>query len=270
MKYSDSFTEIVNQGVKEKFYIGTGNPNSKVLIVGKETAISDTNMLEKQNKKNYEQNAFDWIRNIENNICEITKNWIYEAYINDGYATNNPIFAFKGVKINEHGEGQTWRKYQKLCDVIFNGEMVTDKDRPYDFQKHFFITEMNDNPEKTTSKAQKEKDFKPKLKKRKDVFFKSDFIQNFPIIVLACSNYIWNFGEGDDRQIDNLFGVKYSHNYTTTTTKSEKYFYVHYNENKTKLVIHTNQLSGSNASNELLENLGLLIRDFIKQNKLYS
>ena len=30
---------------------------------------------------------------------------------------NNPLYAFKGVKINK--EGHTWRKYQKLHNHIF-------------------------------------------------------------------------------------------------------------------------------------------------------
>jgi len=36
--YKKDFIEFVENGLNE-FYIGTGNPNSKILIIGKESAI---------------------------------------------------------------------------------------------------------------------------------------------------------------------------------------------------------------------------------------
>ncbi len=43
--------------------------------------------------------------------------------------------------------------------------------------------------------------------KRKKSFFRSEFIQNFSIVVLACSDYIWN--KKNDWQINEIFGVSY-------------------------------------------------------------
>ncbi len=111
---------------------------------------------------------------------------------------------------------------------------------------------------KTTREAQRNNDFKMKLQARKDSFFQSDFIQQFPIVVLACSNYIQNH-EKNDREIDCIFGVKYSGEFKEYSKGN--WFYVHYNSNKTKLVIHTRQLS-ANVENDLLTGIGNVVRQF--------
>ena len=51
--YSEKFVKLVGECLESKAYLGMGNPNSKILIVGKEVAIDlDENkntILEKQN-----------------------------------------------------------------------------------------------------------------------------------------------------------------------------------------------------------------------------
>lgn len=260
--YTEEFKSLVKNGVKDGFYIGLGNPNADILLVGKEAAINSSSEFEIQNQRNYYNNAIDWQENIDTGTKTVSNDWDFNSYIQDSKATNNPLFAFKGALIKE--QGKTWRKYQKLYDCIFGREngLVT---YGHDFQKKFFITEMSDNPVKSTNEAKHNLDFKEKLQNRKETFFKSTFIEQFPIIILACSDYIWNLGKDENRQIDTLFGVEYSHCYTTKTTKRPQSFYIHLNSNKSKLVIHTNQLSGSNASNELLVEMGKFIKEFQKK-----
>lgn len=258
--YSKEFEELVIKGVNEKFYIGSGNPNAQILIVGKEAAIGETNDFEIQNRKNYFNNAQDWQGNIKNEIFEVQENWDYANYLKDEKATNNPLFAFKGAQIKE--QGKTWRKYQKLHDFIFERAEPIGK-YCHDFQKNFFLTEMSDNPLKTTSEAKRVEEFRIRLQQRKETFFKSKFIFQFPVVILACSDYICNLGIGKDRQIDDIFDVKYKGCYQTKTTKQSQSFYLHFNQSKSRLVIHTHQLSGSNASNELLQELGKCIREFM-------
>ena len=65
--YSKEFNDLVEKGVKENFYLGTGRPDSRILIVGKEVAIGNANDLEIQNRKNYLNNAIDWKSNIKKN-----------------------------------------------------------------------------------------------------------------------------------------------------------------------------------------------------------
>jgi tRNA (cmo5U34)-methyltransferase len=266
--YSEEFEKLVNKGVTEGFYIGTGNPNAKILIVGKEAAIGFENDFEKHNHKNYSNNAKDWLKNIDSKITAIENDWNIERYLSDPLATNNPLFVFKGVKISDHKEGQTWRKYQKLYDIIFNGAIDIKNDRLYNFQENFFLTEMSDAPYRTTSEAQQKEYFKIELEKRRKEFFTSDYVKHFPVIILACGNYIKN--NDYERQIDDTFGVRYF----PKKQEDGLSYWIHYNDESRgftnpKLIIHTNQLSGSVASNELLKQIGKTIREFAKLHELF-
>lgn len=269
--YTENFRDLILES-KGNFYVGSGNPNSKILIVGKESAIGDKNEFERQNKKNYLNNLSDWKSNISKKIYSVEKDWNFGEYMSDNNATNNPLFSFKGVKLKDHGEGQTFRKYQKLHDIIINGKIIENKNRPYDFQDDFFITEMSDNPFPTTKKAKEQVEFRTKLEKRKKSFFKSNFINDFQVVVLACGDYVWNFGTGENREILKIFGTDFIYYFETKKTKKPQKFYVHkYNKDdkrKPKIVIHTNQLSGSVASNELLIEMGNTIREFMIKEKL--
>ena len=60
------------------------------------------------------------------------------------------------------------------------------------------------------------------------------------------------------REIDDIFKVGYVQTYSTKTTNKPYHFYIHYNENKSKLVIHTRQLSGD-VPDKLLEEMGNVI-----------
>jgi hypothetical protein len=71
----------------------------------------------------------------------------------------------------------TWSKYQRLSDYIWEKESQKFK---VDFLKYAFTTEINDSPELNTSNADKSS-----LNTRKKSYKESDFIQNFPVIVIA-------------------------------------------------------------------------------------
>ena len=120
---------------------------------------------------------------------------------------------------------------------------------------------MSEIPQKNTKFAHKHPEFKSRLINRKKEFFTSDFIQNFPVIVLACSDYIKNNDEV--REIDDIFSVKYKDEYEHKVYTKSNWFYSHYNEDNTKLVIHTRQLS-ANVMKELLENMGEVIKKHLQ------
>ncbi|RMB56345.1 hypothetical protein EAX61_14765 [Dokdonia sinensis] len=242
MTYPDNFKDLV----KLETYIGTGNPNSQILIVGKEVAtdIEDGKHkeLEVKNLESFNKNNIDWLQNINNNVSQIDiPVWRME---NDD---NNPLYAFKGASITK--EGHTWRKYQKLNDYIFDkisNEVIN-------FQENIFITEMSTLPAKTTGKAQKRAEFKQKLQERKETFFKSSFIQDFSIVVLACSNYI------SGSEITDIFNVDFIEEKGRGTQK----YWIHWNKDKTKIVLHTRQLS-ANVSNDLLKGIAREVQHFLK------
>lgn len=262
MVYSNEFKEFVEFGVLNNIFLGTGNPNSKILIVGKEVAIpteNDSDPFITKNIKINKNNAKDWKLNIDSNksLNEI-EDWNFDEYMTNENPTNNPLHIFKGVLVKHHKEGQTWRKYQKLHDLIFEGKINPITDKRFNFQENFFITELNDAPNKNSYSADKSS-----IDGRIKIFKDSAFIQQFPVIILACSNYIKNYGEDETRQIDNTFAVEYR---KTVITNAKQQFWVHLNNDKTKLVIHTRQLS-ANTSNELLRSLSKTIQIFLSQSK---
>jgi len=233
--YKEDFKTFVKKGIESKYHVGTGNPNSQILYIGKESAIADDNH---EGRKWYYNNANDWQNHIENNTCEILSYPILEDHV------------FRREK--SWGKN-TWSKYQKLTDRIFEKEA---KPHYIDFLENVFTTEINDAPNKNTSTANKSK-----LNERKTLLKQSEFIQNFPVIVLACSDYIRN--NNDVREIDEMFNVKYSDGKTYTKTN---WFFSHYNDDKTKLVIHTRQLS-ANVKPELLIDMGEAIREHLNKLK---
>jgi hypothetical protein len=252
--YSKEFKNLVESELTKNSFIGFGNPNTKILIVGKEVS-TNPNSEEEIHKKGielYNNNVNVWSDNIKNNLNQ-----------NDKLDFFNPLYFIKGeIKKNV---SNTWKNYQKLFDVIFHNEIDIDNKKIIEFQKEFFITEMSDLPSPKTGDAQKNENFNTKLENRKNTFFKSDFIQNFPVVVLACSNYIWN--KENDWQINDIFGVTYDLNqkyskgvYEFSNTNK---FWTHYNDNGKKLVIHTRQLS-NNVRNDMLIEMGKLINQHLK------
>lgn len=229
-----NFIEFVEKGLNE-YYIGTGNPNSKILIIGKESAIEANDF---QTLEWYNNNSKDWKNHIENNTCEVLEYHVDEKH---------PLRKSWGKN--------TWSKYQRLSDYILEKETENFK---VDFLNHIFTSEINDSPSKTTSKADKKN-----ISCRKETLKISEFIQNFPVVLLACSDYITN--DENNREINDIFEVEYIGDEIGTKYYSAgNWYFLHYNKGKTKLVIHTRQLS-SNVNNELLIDLAEIIREHLNK-----
>jgi hypothetical protein len=240
--YSQQFIDALEFNT----FIGTGNPNSKILIIGKEVATDTEDgknaELEAKNLEDFNNNVNAWKKNVNQNLKQTDiPIWHFEN------VENNPLYAFKGARINK--EGHTWRKYQKLNNFIFNkagNSMIN-------FQEEFFISEMSALPAKTTGKAQKNPEFKPSLIHRKETFLKSTFIQSFPVVVLACSNYI------KGNEICEIFQVDFHEEIGEKTQK----FWIHKNKDNSKLVIHTRNLS-ADVSDLLLSQISEEIKKFLQ------
>lgn len=239
IKHSQEFTGFVHEGTKQKYYIGIGNPYAKILFIGKESAIENEDIRIQE----YSKNANDWMGLIENNKGQVLSYAVSKDHdLRAGWGRN------------------TWSKYQKLTDMIFERES---KHFHVDFLERVFTTEINNSPSKQTASADKSS-----LKDRKKLFENSGFIQSFPVVVLACSNYITNIDP--NREIDKTFKVTYAGDETGKYTdyKGGNWFYLHYSEDFKKLVIHTRQLS-MNVDNKMLEDMGKVIRDHLIRNNLY-
>ena len=146
---------------------------------------------------------------------------------------------------------------------MYEGKKPPKPEGKWDFEKYAFTTELNPRESKRTSHPGKKT--RDAIAERLKLFRKSDFIQTFPVVILACSDYIVNQGVGEERQIDTTFGVKYES--LTRFTEYNKFFihrgeYTYHGETIKKLVIHTRNLS-QNLKKELLPSMAQEIREHL-------
>ncbi len=211
-------------------YIGYGNPSADICFVGKEA----TGMLPLQcglGSANY------WMTSL--------------PMFFDRIKTENPNDSI-------WKEGHTWNKYQKLYDAIFpeNAAMPG----TMNFEQHVFVTEMSALPAATTNQGKGTPGFEEQLSARKQTFFAHPYFKDFKVIVLACSDYIVNYG--DRREIDTLFDVTFDMNGGAHEVGLQNAFWVHHSPDGKRIVIHTRQLSGA-VSDKLLEEMGAVIRQHL-------
>lgn len=237
-KYNKKFNQLLDN-IEDHEYVGLGNPNSNILFVGKEAAID----LE----------INDDFQNIKEKLKTLHGSKIK-------WKSNNFDYSHNPAELKTLSD--TWKNYQELYNNIF---IEKKHNTSATFLKEVFTTEMSNLPAKTTGKAKKNQFFKSELQQRKENFFTADFIQSFPIIVLSCSNYIIN--KDKNREIDNLFKVQFNGEFKKYSRGN--WFYNHYNSDKTKMVIHTRQLS-SNVNNELIFDIGSKIREHLIKLNLYN
>ena len=168
-----------------------------------------------------------------------------------------------GVFRDENKKNDTWCNYQTLIDYVYEGIKPPKPERKWDFEKYAFTTELNPRESKRTSHP--DENTRAAISERLNLFRKSEFIQTFPVVILACSNYIQNKGVGEERQIDTTFGVEYCE--YREFSRYNKFFihrgeYTYHGKTIKKLVIHTRNLS-QNLKRELLPSMAQVIREHL-------
>lgn len=245
--YSSEFLELVNNAYQKSeklipedkefgnpFYIGFGNPNSEIIIFGKEKGFKvDKNCKKSVEKLEHEslQNPNEWKYYIDNSITINT-----EKFYESGYY-QNAFFPY----LNQNKTGHTWNKYYTLLKFIYPDILKENND----FFRYSFISEINFQP----SKVSLIKKFKAE---NRIEFLKSEYFKNFKVIILACGNYL------DKKSIENIFSVK--HEELNLSRKREK-FEVFFGENR--ILLNTRQLS-FDVSNEYLKRIADKVKNHIK------
>jgi hypothetical protein len=239
------FLDYIETCAKQNQYVGQGNPLANILIIGMEPAINTTSPAEViRNNIKSEKDA----------LCNGCDN--LDKLIKDKKS-------FKG--------NHTWKVYQKLVDMVFDYS----ENKPFiDFEKYTYTTEMNNWASKHQMIHSKNKKFfnYPLLERRR-LFKESSFIQDFPVVILACGNYIINKGvDRIDRQIDYTFHVKFDVDgeHTILSPKGKQYkYWTHHSSDEKRLVIHTRQLSGC-IPNSYLSDIANTIKTHIGFNRIFS
>ena len=238
MHYSKEFNELIETSIEGGQYVGLGNPNAKILIVGKEAGSPV---------------------GVESTHGSVT------AWKNKG----DYCVRFKPIEDKIRSKRHTWQKYQKLYEMILDKlkiEEKVQKEEEYEitFVGNIFTTELSNLPAPKTIEAKKQDSFKAELEKRKAVFWKSEFIKQFPIVIIVAldNKYIETYSG----EVCELFDVQLSHQ--NIGDNSDK-CWIHYAEEHKnsifpKIVIHTRQLTNG-ASNELLDKIAGEVKEFVER-----
>lgn len=274
--YPDSFIELVhktndNNSLLYGQYIGTGNPNARILILGKECAI-DKNNKPQQYENEIVANAKNWNKNIDNNVSieNADKDELWKKDINSQI---NPLYPYRGQyfkrnKNNNLGTNPTWYNYQKILINILTDLNITvpiDKANKVFLHEYCFLSELNSETDRYSKYVDSNKR-KKSIDSRK-VLFGENFFQQFPIVIVAAGHY----PHEHDINLEKLFGVKWNGitiNNKYNSCLNRNWYNIHRETagRNPKLLIHTNQLSV--VTTELLNQLAIECSDFIKESSI--
>lgn len=275
MKYPEEFENLINT-TKENL-IGWGNPNAKILIVGKESAIpvGKEEAGDIQYRREILENKEKWIANLNSDIsqdsiepCQFDDRGNILNFTEETY---NPLFPYKGqqccvrriykkddkiIKIAcPKGTSMTWYNYQRLCDLIRKEASLSTKIN--DFHRFVFTTELSVVAGKSSKDVDKTAR-KESIEARK-VFFSNDFFKRFPIIILAAGNYPDMFGISQE----SFCGPVESATEINSSLPKGIYKIVYLNGDIKRLFIRTYQLSM--VSNDLIKVIADKCLEFINK-----
>lgn len=243
-EFQKDFHKILKYCEEHKLYLGEGNPNSKILLIGKEIGhgLDDdkTPSISKSNIEN-ELNLMHWRNRIETNYLQ--------QYLDE-------VTALFKAKPNS-----TWTNYQKIVDSIISAK--TEK-KKHDFLNHSFITELNQIHLPYSSHAISDELINARREsiEQRRVMFKEDFYQNFPIVIMASGHYPTKDFKFD---IEEVFNVRWDQK--TIILSKGNYYNIHHGKTRSgedKILIHTRQAS-LGVTNDLLTTIGGLCRPLYKE-----
>lgn len=197
MVYIKEFVDLLNSPAWKagRHFVGSGNPNSTILIVGKECAINvDTEQYKEEYAKNFEK----WCQKSDTEI----KNWVDNPVLDWGIF--HPRAPYKGQRFvvekrnakreiisGKGGTSSTWYNYQKLINLIREqGKLSLQPNTDtIDFYEDCFITELNESC-RVNNKGSKKKPTENSIRNRFDIMRATKpFWSHFKTVILACGPY---------------------------------------------------------------------------------
>lgn len=173
-------------------FIGYGNPDAEILIIGKECADEDKERQEKFYTHNFEQ----WAESFNGHGFSYRSGEEPYDFEHGNFHPINPFFKLENKKMaGKYNIGRaslTYFYYQRLIDKIRAKSINEFKKADYiDFFNDCFITELNDicrknNNGLTKSQRQKTEDH---IRARFDWMRITNFFNQFKIVILACGPY---------------------------------------------------------------------------------
>ncbi len=193
--YPDSFRDLLKNFscLGKHNYIGQGNPNAKILIIGKECSKSEKEMTE--------NNFNDWRKNCAEDITI--------ANLPDD-VTSNPLFPFKFLRYRVKGNNSpTWDGYQTMINMFLPEKQKAKNGDAYNFWRYCFITEISAyNLDKSYNGRFSNTAESIEERISGKGILRHDFFQQFPIIIFAIHRYRDYYLTEKGCKITDFMGVK--------------------------------------------------------------
>nr|WP_319400919.1 hypothetical protein [uncultured Carboxylicivirga sp.] len=253
--FDSDFLETLGCCQNRKLYLGLGNPNADILILGKEL-IDDSLSIEENGEKNIDS----W-----NDIISNKRNFSDINHLED-----NALFPWKGQQFTirkvdkngkitgEKGTSATWYFYQYLVDLILSKDKKTIND-DIEFHKYCFQSELNQLNAKMSHLIPKDDKIRIKSIKEREELFAQPFFNKFKIVIIACGHYQRDYSF----DIEETFRVNWVQ--PTINISKGNWYNLHYSKDKNhpKIVIHTRQFS-SGISSKLIKEIAKKCIEFME------
>lgn len=252
-------------------YVGTGNPDSQILLVSKEPAIPDCD-LETYNR-DITRNPEQWRQNLEHpDILDKWLSTVREGKVLQVYSDNpcteegwyNPRYPYyrqyniRGTKPGY--TNATWSQYQKLFDMMQEGEYA--KSAFINFHDCSFQTDIN----VVTAKYSHLINRQAKLRSIKErlPMFRTPFFLSFPIVIVCIGNYHQQFkNELGEDFLEKAFSVKYCPNENISADTG--FINIHYSADRQRMMLHTSHFTMK--SDSFIQEVADKCNQFLKQRK---
>lgn len=269
MNYKKEFKNALEFAEANNLYLGSGNPNGKILVIGKEHYYDHKSELNSDDfykeilevrENDIHKNLSSWRNNITESFSPHWNDDLDSTIIN-----SNPFTIYWNQKnknnrivngVGNGGTSNTYVNYQKIYQNVFlNGV----KEETINFQKEFFLSELNDLPSKKSFNFQRLNDLRKSLIEERKELFKNEFFRGFPITIIASGHY----PSQHNFDIEKIFNVKWTEE---TINVGNSWYNLHYSNDKKRILIHTRQLSTS-VSSELIDSISQIILNFMNSIK---
>ena len=258
--YTEKFKQLVQYCKENNLFVAYGNPNGKVLVIGKEAAhVAKEDLadhLEKKKEELLQSNVAQWehilstgeVPNYDGERPISNENPLY-AYGNQ-YNKRDNLNNKKGNPYNG-GTSDTYTKYEKLYEQLF---LQGEKLKKINFQKEFFITELSDYPTKESYNDKEIEALRQQSIEERKPLFALPFFKDFPIVIVAAGDYPSRY----QIDLEQTFDVVYK---GEIEVRKDRYF-LHFSKDNKRILIHTRQLSNS-VSDELIAAIASEAKKFL-------
>ena len=187
IKYSnDRFNELLRKDYTDN-YIGQGNPDSKILIIGKECTSTDYFFLNNAKiwKEKTSETIDDWFESNWNpESYHPRKPFLGQIMLKDNFTKKHP----KTLETSNHGTSNTWKAYQKFINYLLSENKQVAPRQQLNFYDYCFMTELSSNCMPISQKNDATKD---SIKRRlgENGILQHSFYKKFPVIIFTIYHY---------------------------------------------------------------------------------